>query len=120
MNIETVKRHAQDWIEAWNQKNIENIMVHYADNIEFAAITVTKRWDIPSGILNGKAALRKHFLKGIELAPGLKFEFIDILIAPDSFGILYKRETGAFVTDIITFDENNKIKTAKAFYGNVL
>ncbi|WP_183575172.1 nuclear transport factor 2 family protein [Mucilaginibacter sp. X5P1] len=119
MNIETVKKHAQEWIEAWNQKNIEGIMIHYADDVEFAAITVTKRWDIPNGILNGKAALKKHFLKGIELAPTLKFELVDVLVAPDSFGILYKRETGAFVTDIITFDENNNVKTAKAFYGTM-
>jgi ketosteroid isomerase-like protein len=114
-----LKEIALDWIDAWNKKDIDRIMSHYSEDIIFFAPTVIKRWGIIDGRINGKEQLRKHFLKGFELAPNLHFEFIDLLTGVDGITIIYKRETGAMVADVIQLDNNGKGKIVKAYYGEI-
>jgi ketosteroid isomerase-like protein len=33
-----------DWLDAWNSHDLDRIMQHYADDIEFTAQTVVTRW----------------------------------------------------------------------------
>ena len=114
-----LKEIASDWIDAWNKKDIDRIMEHYSDDVIFFAPTVIKRWGIIDGRISGKEQLRKHFLKGFELAPDLNFEFIDLLTGVDGMTIIYKRETGAMVADVIQLDDNGKGKIVKAYYGEI-
>ena len=72
---DTLKAHALSWLDAWNRHDVEEILSHYADDVVFQTATVARRWDKPDGILRGKAELRAHFTKGLELAPDLHFEF---------------------------------------------
>jgi hypothetical protein len=52
--------HAQSWIAAWNAHDIDAILSHYADDIEFQADTVVSRWQRADGVLRGKRELREH------------------------------------------------------------
>ncbi|MBB6109162.1 SnoaL-like domain-containing protein [Mucilaginibacter lappiensis] len=108
---------ALDWIDAWNKRDIDRIMTHYTDDVVFYSLTVTKRWGIADGKIIGKEKLRAHFLKGLELAPNLYFEFVDMLSGTDGITIIYKRETGALVADVAVLDENGKATLVKAYYG---
>ena len=108
---------ALDWIDAWNKRDIDRIMTHYTDDIVFYSLTVIKRWNIADGKIIGKENLRAHFLKGLDLAPNLYFEFIDMLSGTDGITIIYKRETGALVADVAVLDENGKATLVKAYYG---
>jgi ketosteroid isomerase-like protein len=110
------KALAADWINSWNNRDIDKIMDHYADEVEFHSPTVTKRWNIADGKLLGKEKLKQHFLKGFEEAPGLHFEFIDLVPEKDSLIITYKRETGQIVSDYILLNENGKAILVKAYY----
>jgi hypothetical protein len=60
--------------------------------------------------------LREHFAVGIK-TPGLRFAFVDVLLGVDGMCILYQRETGAVVVDVIELDANGKGKVVQAFYG---
>jgi hypothetical protein len=109
---------ALDWIDAWNKRDIDRIMAHYTDDIVFYSLTVTKRWNIADGKINGKEKLRAHFLKGLELAPNLYFEFIDVLSGSDGITIIYKRENGVLVADVAVIDDDGKATLVKAYYGH--
>jgi hypothetical protein len=115
MNLEALKKEALDWVNAWNNRNIEHIMDHYSEDIEFYSPSVVDRWNIKEGKLSGKAALQRHFLKGFELAPSLHFELIDILSGMDGILVVYKRETGKIVADYVVPDEEGKAKLVKVF-----
>lgn len=114
------KEIALDWINAWNRLDIDAIMDHYTDDVIFYAPTVIKRWNIPDGKITGKEKLREHFLKGFELAPNIHFEFIDLLMGVDGITIIYKRETGALVADVLVLDDTGKGTVVKAYYGQAL
>jgi ketosteroid isomerase-like protein len=116
MSNTNYKALAADWIDSWNKRDINRIMNHYADNVEFHSPTVTKRWNIADGKLTGKEKLKQHFLKGFEEAPNLHFEFIDLVPEKDSLIITYKRENGQLVSDYIALDEHGKAVLVKAYY----
>jgi ketosteroid isomerase-like protein len=110
------KALATNWIDAWNKRDINRIMDHYADEIEFHSPTVNKRWNITTGKLLGKEKLKQHFLKGFEEAPNLHFEFIELVPEKDSVIITYKRENGQIVSDYIRLNENGKAILVNAYY----
>ena len=68
----------EGWIEAWNCRDLDRIMRHYASSVVFEANTVVRRWNRPDGTLRGADEFREHFRIGLELAPSLHFE-LDML-----------------------------------------
>jgi ketosteroid isomerase-like protein len=105
-----------DWLKAWNDHDLDRIMHHYADNVEFIAQTVVKRWDKADGKLNGKEELRKHFSKGLALAPDIHFTLEEILLAPNGYAVLYSRENGNRVLDAVELDESGLAIKVTAYY----
>jgi len=116
LNYEEARRLARSWCEAWSKGDLDAVMRHYADDVKFSSPTVIKRLGIVNGWIEGKARLREHFAVGIR-APGLRFEFVDVLLGVGGMCIVYKRETGAVVVDVIELDANGKGKVVQAFYG---
>lgn len=107
---------AKDWCDAWNRRDIDGIMRHYADDVEFSSPTVMKRWGIADGWLRGKDKVRENFAIGVK-APNLHFELLDVLIGVNAMSVVYRRETGALVTDLVEVDAEGKGRRVIACYG---
>ena len=97
MDTHRARAHAEQWIAAWNARDLDAILEQYAPTIRFRAPTVISRWNKPDGVLIGRDELHRHFKSGLELAPNLHFEVIDVLMGIDGVTIIYRRETGALV-----------------------
>jgi ketosteroid isomerase-like protein len=107
---------AQHWVDAWNRRDLDQILEHYAADVEFEADTVVRRWQKPDGKLKGLAELREHFLLGLELAPNLHFEIEDVFASPSGYAVLYSRENGNRVLDAVELNLEGKAYRVKAFY----
>lgn len=116
MDETQTRRVTQDWVDAWNRGDLDRIMTHYADDVTFSAPTVAVRWGIESGQLHGTVALRAHFARGLQ-APNLHFELLDVLLGMDGYTLVYRRETGALVADVVAVDEQDRGKTVRVYYG---
>jgi hypothetical protein len=91
-------------------------MGHYADDVKFSSpAKCSLKRALPS-IHPLTIPNRLITVVGIR-APGLRFEFVDALLGVDGMCIVYKRETGAVVVDVIELDANGKGKVVQAFYG---
>jgi len=110
---------AEHWIAAWNEHDLDRIMEHYSNDIEFEANTVVRRWQKPDGTLRGIAELRAHFRLGLQLAPELKFTLEDVFSAPSGYAVLYQRENGNRVLDVVELNAEQKAVRVKAFYREV-
>jgi len=119
MTYEDAEAHAKDWIGAWNSHDLERIMSHYSPDVVFEAETVRARWEKPDGKLLGIAELRKHFALGLELAPQLKFQLEQVLLAPSGYAILYRRENGNRVIDCVTMNDAGQATKVIAYYAGV-
>jgi hypothetical protein len=49
--------------------------------------------------------------------PNLRFEFVDVLLGVESMAVVYRRETGALVVDVVELDSDGKAVSASAYYG---
>ena len=93
--------HADQWLAGWNARDLDAVMACYSDDVDFAAPTVVTRWDRPDGRLRGKAELRRHFERGMQLAPELEFTEETFLTSPGGYALFYRRENGNRALDEI-------------------
>ena len=80
---------AEHWIQAWNSRDLDEIMSHYEEGVVLVSPIAAKILNNPSGTVTGKEALRKYFLKGLEVYPDLKFELVDVMWGLSSVVLYY-------------------------------
>jgi hypothetical protein len=117
MTLEEARQRAAAWCAAWNNRDLDAIMTHYAENVAFSSPTVVARWGVADGWLRGKAKLRDNFAIGVK-APGLHFELIDVLLGVNAMCVVYRRESGMLVSDLVEFDEHGHGERVFACYGH--
>jgi ketosteroid isomerase-like protein len=116
LNLQTARRAAEEWCDAWNRRDLDAVMAHYAETIAFSSPTVVKRWGVADGWLHGSARLRENFAIGMAVE-GLRFDLVDVVIGVTSMCVIYRRETGQLVADTVEFDEQGKAVRVVACYG---
>ena len=79
ITMDDARQKAAAWCAAWNSRDLDAIMSHYAEDVAFSSPTVVARWGIADGWLRGKPKLRDNFAVGVN-APDLHFELIDVLL----------------------------------------
>lgn len=61
---------AQEWVDAWNRRDLEALPAHYADDVEFRSPVAARLLGDPSGMVRGKSNLRAYFTKALAAFPG--------------------------------------------------
>ncbi|MFI6517519.1 nuclear transport factor 2 family protein [Spirillospora sp. NPDC050679] len=110
------RAHADQWLAAWEARDLDAIMACYSEEVDFAATTVVTRWDRPDGRLRSKAELRHHFERGLGLAPELRFVEEAFLTSPGGYALLYRRENGNRALDVVELDQHGRAARVRAFY----
>jgi hypothetical protein len=117
ISIETANRLAQSWIDAWNAHDLDAIMEHYIDDVEFWSPLVVKRLGIDSGKITGKPSLRVYFARGLEAIPNLHFTLLQALPGVNSVTIYYRNQTGAEVAEVTVLDDDNRALSVRVHYS---
>ncbi|MBI1996261.1 MAG: nuclear transport factor 2 family protein [Deltaproteobacteria bacterium] len=119
-NHDEARKIAEDWIGAWNNRELDRIISHYADDVEFSSPTVMTRWVEPSGVLLGKAKLREHFRRGLELfGANARFQLLDVLTGVSGYTLYYRREDGATVAETVLVDGDGKAQRVNVHYARI-
>jgi ketosteroid isomerase-like protein len=116
VNIMDTRAHADQWLNAWAARDLDAIMACYCDTVDFAAPTVVTRWGRPDGRLLGKQELRRHFARGLELAPDITFTEEAYLSGMNGYSLLYRRENGNRALDVVELDQDGRAARVRAFY----
>ncbi|GAA4054382.1 nuclear transport factor 2 family protein [Actinomadura miaoliensis] len=116
MEAMDLRAHADAWLAAWKARDLDAIMACYADDVDFAASTVARRWGRHDGRLHGRTELRRHFELGLELAPDLSFTEEALLPGPGGYALLYRRENGNRVLDVVELNQHGQAARVRAFY----
>lgn len=106
-------KFAHEWLEAWNQHNVELIMKHYADNIEFCSPVVQKVLGDPQGVVRGIDNLRDYFSRQLKKFSTLKFQLLDVFASPQSVVLYYKINRGLLCAEVMIL--NSEMKATKVF-----
>ena len=116
LNERTAKEIAQQWIEVWNSHDLDNILSHYAEEIEFSSPLIAKLLGDAGGKIWGKAALKDYFGKGLKAYPDLKFELIQVLVGVNSLVIYYRSVQNLYAAEFMMIGDRNLITQVQAHY----
>lgn len=111
---------AQDWAVAWNHRDVQTVLDHFADQVQFTSPLAHQV--VGTATVAGKSALADYWHQALARIQTLKFTIDSILFDPQSqrLAILYTSQTEARTvraTEIMQFNEEGKIIQAEAFYG---
>ena len=116
LTADTAKRFADDWVAAWNAHDLDKIMSHYAEDIEFASPFIRRLLSEPSGTISGKAALRDYFRKGLEAYPDLHFELLQVLAGVRSVVLYYRSVNNLLSGEMMILNSKGSVTAVFAHY----
>ncbi len=106
-----------DWISAWNAHDLERILSHYADNVEFFSPFILKLLGKQDGKISGKAALRDYFARGLAAYPDLQFEHLRLYAGVRSCVLEYRSVNNLVAAETMEVDDTGRIVRAVAHYS---
>jgi len=107
--IEQARSYAKAWIDAWNARDLERVLVDYADDVVFRSPRIEAVTGDKSGVVRGKDALRAYWRKGIALAPDLHFELVRTYVGSGAITIAYRNHRGQNVAETMVFDDAGRV-----------
>lgn len=115
-DVTTARAFAEEWIAAWNSRDLERILSHYAPEIVFLSPQAEKRTG--NGRVAGRAALRAYWGPALTAQTNLKFELIDALTGFDCVTILYRNHRGQTVAETCEFGADRQVVRSFACYSS--
>lgn len=103
------REFAGHWIDGWNSHNLNTIMAHYDEGVVLTSPVAQKIMNIPSGTIEGKAALQVYFAKGLDVYPDLRFELIEVMWGINSVVVHYKNQKGTKVGEFMELNPTGKV-----------
>lgn len=111
------KQFAGHWMHAWNTRDLDAVMSHYAQEVVLTSPVAAKLLNDPSGTVAGKEALRAYFKRGLDAYPSFTFELLDVLWGISSVVLYYLNHRGNKTAEFMEFDANQKVVRVVANYS---
>ena len=116
INRSFAENFAADWIESWNDHDLDRILSHYSENFEMTSPAIARLMDEPSSSLTGKEAVGTYWAKALELNPDLHFELVTTLVGVDSITLYYQGHRG-LSAECFHFGPDEMVVRAFAHYA---
>ncbi|MBJ7340464.1 nuclear transport factor 2 family protein [Mycolicibacterium sp.] len=95
---------ADDWVRAWNEHDVEAVLVHFHDDVVFSSPVAARVIPETGGVVRGKAALRHYWVTALRMIPGLRFDVVGVYRGESLLVINYRNERGGLVNEVLHFD----------------
>ncbi|MGZ3902362.1 MAG: nuclear transport factor 2 family protein [Bacteroidia bacterium] len=113
LTTEKANRFALDWIQSWNKHNLNSILEHYSEDVEFYSPFIPLLKFNETGRINSKSDLAKYFKIGLDAYPDLTFRLHNVFTGIDTVTIYYTSVNGRMAAEVFQLNENGK--AAKVF-----
>lgn len=110
-----IKNFAAQWINSWNSHDLEDILSHYADDIEITTPMI-KTFTSGEDTLKGKEAVKRYWEKALEKVPDLHFELYEVTYGINSIALYYQSIMNKKAMEVMFFNEEGKVNKMFAFY----
>jgi ketosteroid isomerase-like protein len=120
MTSETIAAFAQNWIDAWNRRDLEAVLAHFADDIRFTSPRAQAT--VGTATVVGKAALRDYWRAALAAIGTLQFTLAHPVWDPErqELALLYTAAIDGRrlrACEFMRFDPAGRIVAAEAMYG---
>ncbi len=113
-------KFAASWIDAWNRRDIDQVLATFDDDIEFASPTALVTVGVAT--VHGKQELRSYWQAALARVASLHFALDRALWDPESreLAIVYISEVNGaqkWVSENFRFGPNGKVSAVAVFHG---
>lgn len=104
LDTDKAQAFAEAWLDAWNRHDLDAILAHYSEDVDFRSPFVAQLTSDPRGRLKGKTSLRSYVAMALARYPHLHFEPRHVYRGADSVTIEYRSVLGLVAAECFTFD----------------
>ena len=104
MDEAAAREFVQDWLEAWNTRDLERVLTHFADEVTFTQPLAAQIFAASDGVVSSKDALRSYWTQRLDHNPDLHFELVGTYVGVDTIVINYRNQRGMLVAEVLRFD----------------
>ncbi|HYF03083.1 MAG TPA: nuclear transport factor 2 family protein [Patescibacteria group bacterium] len=108
MTNETAQEFAQKWIDSWNNHDLDVIMEHYSEGVEFYSPFIPQLKFNDTGVITNKEELRKYFKIGLDAYPDLHFVLHNYYTGINTVVLHYNSVKGRVAAEVFELDESGK------------
>jgi hypothetical protein len=117
IRFEVAEQFAAGWISAWNSRDLDAIMHHYASELSFCSPLILKLLPESDGVISDLEELRHYFSTGLARAPELTFELTGVLCGVRGFMLTYINARGGDTAEYIELDKEGKANVVVVCYS---
>ncbi len=107
---------AERWVAAWNAHDLDGILEHYSDDVEYESPFATNFTADGSGVISGKHALRAFFVRTLGAYPDLRYELEGAYAGVATIAVAYRTQNEQRATEVMEL-EGEKIARITAHYA---
>ena len=120
MTTDDARTFAARWAEAWNRRDIEQVLAHFHDDVVFTSPTALAVMGTPT--VRGKESLRAYWTTALSRLTSLRFTVDRVAWDPQTreLAIIYTSETDGKarrVSENLVFDSADRVVIAEVFHG---
>ena len=115
MDVQQTEEFAKEWIQTWNQRDLEAVLSHYTEDVEFQSPLVLKLLGETSGMVRGKQNLREYFRKALAAFPGdIEIELLGVYRGVNNL-LVHFQAKGRKGVEVMELNEEGKVRRALTF-----
>lgn len=111
------KNFADEWVAAWNARDLDAVLSHYAEDFRMASPLIRTYAGEASGVLQGKPQVRAYWEAALARIPELQFEVLRTYAGSDSLAIHYSGPGGRQAVEVFEFGDDGLVQRAAAHYA---
>jgi len=120
VTTDDARTFAVRWAEAWNRRDIEQVLAHFHDDVVFTSPTALAVMGTPT--VRGKESLRAYWTTALSRLTSLRFTVDRVAWDPQTreLAIIYTSETDGKarrVSENLVFDSADRVVIAEVFHG---
>jgi hypothetical protein len=122
MNPSQIADYVENWIDAWNRRDVEAVLEHFSNEVRFTSPTAARVVGNPTAI--GKDSLRSYWLAALENIGEFQFTLDRALWDRErnELAIVYYRDVNGQrdkACELLSFDGSGQVARGEAMYGVV-
>jgi hypothetical protein len=107
---------ADDWVSSWNAHDIDRIISHYSERLEFYSPLIVERYDDPKGLIQSREKLKEYFQMGLTKNPNLSFKLLNVLVGVNQVTLYYENARGGITAELFEFNEDGLVVRSSSCY----
>ena len=111
---------ADHWIRSWNSHDLESIVSHYSDDVEYFSAFLAKLSGNASGTLRGKPAVKEYLAKGLAAYPNLHFTLVNVFCGVRSVVLQYQSVNNLDAAEVFEFNDDGLVDRVQCHYGKTI